>query len=132
MSHRLADCVDTIVVVVTIGAGLRDRVDDAVIEHAAEGEGIDAVADAAIDRNRRVAYRRSHRVRAVVTGRTTDPGHGGIGVIGNGADEALRGMAGTAIAGGGHVFFMFTRHDSAVMTGIAGTGNAGVIEIAVG
>ncbi len=132
MVRHLADRIDTVVAVVTIGAGLRNRVDHAVIEQTTEREGTDFVANAAIDRNRWMADRGSGRIRAVVTGFATVSNHIDVGVIGKGFDKTLRRMAAAAIAVGGDVILVLTTSEGTVMAGMAGACCARVIEAAVG
>ena len=88
-----ADRVDTVIPIVAFCAGLIYGVDDPVIEQTIETEGLDVMADAAIDGHVRMAVRLTGRVGAIVAGVAAEVRDNGGGVIGVGIGKISRVMA---------------------------------------
>jgi hypothetical protein len=95
----LTDRINTINHIVTFRAGLIYRVNDPVIEKTVQTEGLDVVADTAIDGHHRMADRLSRRVGAIVAGIAGEVRDSGGGVVGVGIGKISRVMAQFAFPG---------------------------------
>ena len=116
----------------TVGTGLRYRVDCAVIEISTQAEAVGGMTDAAVDRHRGVSLGLARGRSAVVAGNTGSADNIRTLVVGECPVETVGAVAGTAFALGLDVILMLSdRHDS-VVTGIAGSQDTAVIEASIG
>lgn len=130
-SRGLADGIDAVVAVVTVGAGLRCRIDHSVIEYPAHAECRDTVADSTIDPDARMTDRRSRGIDVVMAGITPLADNVRSRVVGIGGQKAGCRMAVAAFGFGRDVSIMLANSYSTVVTAAAYPGNARMVEAAV-
>lgn len=131
VSEGLPERVDAVVVIVASRTRLRDRVDDGMVENAAEAEAGNGMAYTAVDGRSRMADRLPRNQPDAVARVAPIVDNVRPGVVGVGRQEAHGRMAGTALRFGDDMAFGLADRHAAIVAPGAGSGNVGVIEAAV-
>ena len=122
---------DAVVVIMASRTGLRDRVDDGMVENATEAKAGNVVAYTAVDGRSRMADRLSRNLSDAVARVAPIVENVGAGVVGVGRQEVHGGMTGTALRFGDDMAFGLADRHAAIVAAGAGSGNVRVIEAAV-